>query len=164
MWAQGGRPGLYDPEAHCKLVIDVMMAGGSIAAVCAKIGIGRSLLHEWRKKYPEFNEAIELGKELAQNYWEIFAQGIGTGRAHTDKDFAKYKKANPKMIQFILARRFSDYYQKTRNLNEEIGGKNNDDLRLLSSEERRALIERYRVLIDKIEEGLDDDDNSERVD
>ena len=64
----GAKP-KYRPD-HCEIAKNILAAGESLAAVCAEIEIARSTLHEWRKTYPEFDEAIEVGLQQCQRVWE----------------------------------------------------------------------------------------------
>lgn len=111
-----GRPEKYRPE-YCELVRRLMGKGESVAACCAEIGVPRQTFIEWQKRHPEFRDACELGKEDSQRWWEKLAMTIATGAAHQKRKEGEtnvdhLKKANDKMIQFLMSRRFPDYYSK----------------------------------------------------
>lgn len=105
-----GRPSSYDPRYN-KMVLDVMRQGKSIASVAALIGVGRQKLYDWAKIHPEFQDTLELGRELSQQYWEELSRGMGNGQFSQDDITAR---GVPNMVQFVLSRNFSDYYNKTQ--------------------------------------------------
>lgn len=116
-----GRPEKYRSE-YCDLVRRLMSKGESIAACCAEIGVPRKTFLEWQQRHPEFRNACELGKEESQRWWEKLAMTIATGAAHQKRktkdgeaitDHEHLKKANDKMVQFLMSRRFPDYYSKS---------------------------------------------------
>lgn len=104
-----GRPSNYDP-AYKKIVVDVMKQGKSIAAVAALIGVGRTKMWKWAEEHEDFRDALELGKELCQHYWEDLSQDISNGIA-SQCDIKS--KGNPGMVQFLMSRRFKDYYSRS---------------------------------------------------
>lgn len=66
----------YKPE-YCKVALDVLAGGESLAAVCAEIGISRPTLYTWRDTFPEFAESLSVGLQRAQRDWEALGrQGI----------------------------------------------------------------------------------------
>lgn len=111
-----GRPEKYKPE-YCELVRRLMGRGESIAACCSEIGVPRKTFLEWQQRHEEFRNACELGKEDSQRWWEKLAMTIATGAAYQKGENGStkndhLKKANDKMIQFLMSRRFPDYYSK----------------------------------------------------
>lgn len=64
----GGRPNKYKPE-YCEQLISCMEEGGSITEFASIINVSRSTIHEWKKKYPEFSDAVEIGKEKAEAWF-----------------------------------------------------------------------------------------------
>jgi len=59
------------------------------------------------------------------------------------------------MIQFLMSRRFSDYYAKNRQIIQEEPQKVKDSIAEMSAEERLAAIKRYKMIIETLE---NDDD------
>ena len=75
----GGRPTIYRPELGQQLV--VAMAGGlSAEAAAAKIGIGPRTLFTWQQQHPEFQRAVQEGRNQALLYWEQRAIAIAHGK------------------------------------------------------------------------------------
>lgn len=114
--AKVGRPTKYKPE-YCEKVIEHMRLGKSLTSFAASIGSYRELLYDWQKANPEFLHACKTAQELSQEWWEEFAMQAATGRIYDETHKGKYDKHNPNMIQFMMSRRFKDFYQK-RNVDE----------------------------------------------
>lgn len=64
-----GRPTDYD-AAYCEQVIELGKAGASKAEMAAELGCARSTFALWEEAHPEFSEAVKLGVDLAQGWWE----------------------------------------------------------------------------------------------
>jgi len=141
-----GRPSKYKKK-YCETVVDIMREGKSLVAVAKEIGVSRKILNDWQKRYPEFREACDVGKDAAQYWWESLAAMVATGQ----HDKTAYKKANHGMIQFLMARRFQDYYQKNQNYIEEKVEEAKDPIAEMSKEERIAVIKRYKMIIETLE-------------
>ncbi|TXG83414.1 MAG: helix-turn-helix domain-containing protein, partial [Spirochaetes bacterium] len=62
----------YNP-LFVKIALDIMSEGHSLNVLAHKLGVARKTISEWQAKYPEFNEAIELGKESSEAFWENYA-------------------------------------------------------------------------------------------
>ena len=72
--SKGGPPSKYDPS-KLEEVLNLMAEGGSLAEVCALLGISEETLNQWRKgdgKYykPELSETIKKGIGLSKSWWE----------------------------------------------------------------------------------------------
>lgn len=64
-----GRPSEYKPE-YCQAIIDHMEEGASITSFAASISVARSSINEWMDRYPEFSEAVKIGKAKCAAWWE----------------------------------------------------------------------------------------------
>lgn len=51
-------------------VIDMFREGLSKTAVCAKLGISKQTMRNWRRKYEEFNDVCEIGETALEDYWD----------------------------------------------------------------------------------------------
>ena len=76
----------YDPEYHPKRIIDLMTDGLSFVEVAADFGVHRSTVAAWAKdtRYPEFTEAVKLGRQLSEAWW------MRTGRLGTTGQLARF--------------------------------------------------------------------------
>ena len=64
---KGGRPSAYEPEYHNKVAHALSRAGLNEDVIASEMGISRATLFNWKKKYPEFLESIQAGKEDADD-------------------------------------------------------------------------------------------------
>lgn len=63
--AKKGRPSYYDEETTPNIAFEVCLLFGAIdAELCKVLGIKEPTLYEWKKKYPDFADAIKRGKDL----------------------------------------------------------------------------------------------------
>ncbi|MFA5348132.1 MAG: hypothetical protein WC294_08340 [Methanoregula sp.] len=74
-----GRKPRYDPKRHPRIALSVSRKGKTNPEIAASLGIVESTLHEWRKKYPEFSDALKEGKEEADSRVEasLFQRATG---------------------------------------------------------------------------------------
>lgn len=109
-----GRPTKYDPK-YCDEVIEVMRAGFSLTAFCGIIQVLPQTVANWRKTYPEFDEACQLAKTARLIHWEESSIKVGRG--------AGGPGAAP-MVQFALRNLSADEYpDKQRVENTGVDGK-----------------------------------------
>jgi len=66
--SKAGRPVKYS-ENMCQVAIDMMRHGASKIELAAHLGVNRDTISAWRKKYPDFNAAIEKGYTFSQAWW-----------------------------------------------------------------------------------------------
>lgn len=64
-----GRPSKYK-AAYGNLLIEHLTEGASIASFAAEIGVARSTINQWAEDYPEFSEALKIGKAKCAAWWE----------------------------------------------------------------------------------------------
>jgi len=76
-----GRPTLYKKE-YCQRVIEIMKDGGSQAECAAEFYIAKATFFEWVKTYPDFKDAVSIGKTLSEAWWTKKGQ---THITHTSK-------------------------------------------------------------------------------
>ena len=67
------RPTGYKSD-YPKILLDLMKDGKKGVHLHAHFGINRKTFLEWRKKYPEFEEAYEIGWEECEKWWEDFGR------------------------------------------------------------------------------------------
>jgi len=61
----------FDEEAHCPLILKIMLQKGRYTAFCTEVHICETTFYEWVKDFPIFRECYELGKMFAREEWEI---------------------------------------------------------------------------------------------
>ncbi|MCK9591856.1 MAG: helix-turn-helix domain-containing protein [Methanoregula sp.] len=62
-----GRKPRYDPKRHPAIALSVSRKGKTNPEIADALGIVESTLAEWRKKYPEFSDALKEGKAEADS-------------------------------------------------------------------------------------------------
>lgn len=101
----------YNQEM-CTKAIEVLKGGESLAAVCCELGIGRRTLYEWRDKYPEFADALEIGLQYAQRVWEQIGR---------DGMIGNYEKFNGAPWIFTMKNRFrADYAEEKESKSDAV--------------------------------------------
>ena len=63
--ARGGRPTKYEPKVHVPLARGLARAGLTAPEMAAEMGIAERTLYKWRGEHPEFMQALNEGRELA---------------------------------------------------------------------------------------------------
>ncbi len=105
----------YKPE-YCKVALEVLAGGESLAAVCAEIGISRPTLYTWKDTYPEFADALNVGLQKAQRDWEALGRSgiegeiknfagspwIFTMKNRFREDYAEDKKDDKSNAESVL--------------------------------------------------------------
>ena len=73
-----GRPAKYDPDCLPK-VSAWAGAGATDREIAEYLEIGETTLYRWRHEYPEFREALAMGKEFADERVEkaLYRRAIG---------------------------------------------------------------------------------------
>lgn len=64
----GGKPKYRDDFP--KRAYDFLSQGYTVTALAAELGVRRKIVYEWMEKFPDFNEAVKLGQEKAQRFFE----------------------------------------------------------------------------------------------
>lgn len=74
-----GRPSKYNPKYHIPWVKSLAMDGKTEHEIADSMEISRSTLKKWEKDYPEFAEALAIGKGAADAAVEqsLFKRAMG---------------------------------------------------------------------------------------
>ena len=75
----GGRPTKYDKVNTPKLAYAMALAGRTDDQIAEFLEINRDTLYDWKRKYPEFSDALKSGKEEPDDLVEksLFARATG---------------------------------------------------------------------------------------
>lgn len=92
----------YDP-AMCDQMIELGKLGSSQKMIWSELGISKNTAETWKKKYPEFAEALDLSLVHAQAYWERELL------ANVDN-----KGYNSRLAEIALRGQFQQDYRETR--------------------------------------------------
>lgn len=69
----------YNPDTSPGLIIRVYANGDSHATFCSQLNIGSKTFYRWAETYPEFAEAIDIGKMKQQKKHEDLAKQYMVG-------------------------------------------------------------------------------------
>ena len=95
-----GRPREYDPS-YCDVVFNHLAQGKSQRAVSGLIGISPQTWYRWKKEYPDFCDAVDIGCSLGLNEIEE-----GMLKAMHGKN----PKFRENIAMFLAVRRFPKTY------------------------------------------------------
>ena len=95
-------PSKYDP-AMCNRMIELGKLGSSQKMIWSDLSISKGTAETWKKKYPEFAEALDLSLVHAQAYWERELL------ANVDN-----KGYNSRLAEIALRGQFQQDYRETR--------------------------------------------------
>ena len=102
MTAKKTNPSKYDP-AMCNRMIELGKLGSSQKMIWSDLSISKGTAETWKKKYPEFAEALDLSLVHAQAYWERELL------ANVDN-----KGYNSRLAEIALRGQFQQDYRETR--------------------------------------------------
>ena len=76
--ARGGRPSLYKPE-YAEQAQKLCLLGATDATLANFFEVAISTISLWKVKYPEFSEALKVGKAVADDAVErsLYAKAVG---------------------------------------------------------------------------------------
>ena len=92
----------YDP-AMCETMIEMGKLGASQKMIWSQLGISKSTAESYKKKYPEFADALDLALVHAQSFWETQLL------ANLDN-----KNFNSRLAEIALRGQFQQDYRETR--------------------------------------------------
>ncbi len=72
-----GCPVKYRPDYHIPMLISLFTLGNDIACFCSAAEVSRKTFDNWVNSFPDFNEAYETGLEMANLFWEKYADTHG---------------------------------------------------------------------------------------
>jgi hypothetical protein len=92
----------YDPKM-CDTIIAMGLEGASQKMMWSQLGISKTTADNWKKKYPDFGEALEIALVHAQSYWET--QLLAN---------VENKNFNSRLVEIALRGQFQQDYRETR--------------------------------------------------
>ena len=87
----------------CDIIITMGQEGASQKMMWSKLGISKTTAETWKKKHPEFAEALEIALVHAQSYWET--QLLAN---------VENKNFNSRLVEIALRGQFQQDYRETR--------------------------------------------------
>ena len=92
----------FEP-AMCDQMIAMGKEGASQKMMWSQLGISKSTAEAWKKKYPDFAEALEIALVHAQSYWET--QLLAN---------VENKNFNSRLVEIALRGQFQQDYRETK--------------------------------------------------
>ena len=59
----------YQGIQDCETVVYLGEQGASLAEMCVALGVGKPTVARWAQNFPEFCEALEYARVLAESWW-----------------------------------------------------------------------------------------------
>ena len=87
----------------CDTIIAMGEEGASQKMMWSKLGISKTTAETWKKKHPEFAEALDIALVHAQSYWET--QLLAN---------VENKNFNSRLVEIALRGQFQQDYRETR--------------------------------------------------
>ena len=87
----------------CDQMINMGKEGASQKMMWSQLGISKNTADAWKKKYPEFAEALDIALVHAQSYWET--QLLAN---------VENKNFNSRLVEIALRGQFQQDYRETR--------------------------------------------------
>ena len=98
----------YDP-AMCQTMIDMGKQGASQKMIWSQLGISKATAEAYKKKHPEFAEALDLALVHSQSYWESMLL------ANLDN-----KNFNSRLAEIALRGQFASDYKDRVDVKQDI--------------------------------------------
>ena len=98
----------YDPDM-CQTMIELGKEGASQKIIWSALGISKATAANYKEKYPEFAEALDLALVHSQAYWERMML------ANVDN-----KNFNTRMVEIAVRGQFSDTYKENREIKSTV--------------------------------------------
>lgn len=126
---KNGPKSTYNPDVHCNMAIVAGKAGMTDQEFADAIGISRSVLHEWRKNFPEFKKAFKGGKKYSDDkvVKSLFERALGyqyketeireTDKGVFEKTTIKQMAADPTSMIFWLKNRQPEKWRDRHEIN-----------------------------------------------
>ena len=130
-----GRPEKYK-KAFCEKVIEVGKGGGSLMEMAVEIGVVKSTMMEWAKKYDDFSVALTHAKQFSQIWWERKGQEGLFDTSYTDKEsgVSESRRLNSGVWSRSMAARFPDDWRESKEIKQDINLGNDLKQALLKDE------------------------------
>lgn len=79
-----GRPSEYNPAFHPVEFIKQSNQGLTVTQIASAWGLHKATLYDWAKRHPQFLDAMSLGKQLSETWYENVGRSAMFGQAKVD--------------------------------------------------------------------------------
>ena len=90
-------------------IVELGKKGASQKMIWSQLGISRATADVWKKKYPEFAEALDLALVHSQSYWEAMMLAN-----------VENKTFNSRMVEIVCRGQFPTDYRERLDVKQEI--------------------------------------------
>lgn len=98
----------YNPEM-LNTMLEMGKQGASQKMIWSELNINKSTAEAWRKKYPEFADALDLALVHSQAYWERLMLAN-----------AENKNFNTRMVEVAVRGQFQQDYRERLDVKQEV--------------------------------------------
>lgn len=102
---KGGRPTKFD-ESFLDITEKYLAKGKSVTQLAKHLNVSKSTVYKWAEENKAFSDALELGKEFSQAYWENELENMMYN-----------KEVNSPLVKLYFANRFG-WSDKTETKND----------------------------------------------
>ena len=92
--SKGGRPTKYE-ERFLEIAEKYLAGGKSVTQLAKHLNVAKSTIYKWAEENKAFSDALELGKEFSQAYWENELENMMYN-----------KEVNSPLVKLYFANRF----------------------------------------------------------
>lgn len=103
--SKGGRPTKYD-DRFLEIAEKYLAGGKSVTQLAKHLNVAKSTVYKWAEENKAFSDALELGKEFSQAYWEDELENMMYN-----------KEVNSPLVKLYFANRFG-WSDKTETKND----------------------------------------------
>lgn len=103
--SKGGRPTKYE-ERFLEIAEKYLAGGKSVTQLAKHLNVAKSTVYKWAEENKAFSDALELGKEFSQAYWEDELENMMYN-----------KEVNSPLVKLYFANRFG-WSDKTETKND----------------------------------------------
>lgn len=98
---KGGRPSPYDPDVHPTWAWSMAMEGKIVEEMAHEMGISVSTFYNWQNAYPEFLDAVKIGKGPADARIEkaLYQKALGYSTTERKKVFGLDGNGKPYVLR-----------------------------------------------------------------
>ena len=103
--SKGGRPTKYE-DRFLEIAEKYLAGGKSVTQLAKHLNVAKSTVYKWAEENKAFSDALELGKEFSQAYWEDELENMMYN-----------KEVNSPLVKLYFANRFG-WSDKTETKND----------------------------------------------
>lgn len=100
----------YDPKM-LETIVEMGKTGASQKMIWSELGISKSTADAWKKKHPDFADALDLALVHSQAYWEAMMLANVENKAF-----------NSRMVEIAVRGQFQQDYRERVDIKQDVKG------------------------------------------